>query len=173
MVLIVWRFLDAIPLDGEFMRNIKVATVHPGLHRRLRYGTAIITATTLELRLWIDPVFVPIMGVCGFCCGDTHCREDKSSHGIPQVFGASYWFILCILAFHKKYHSPPAAALALPGTKARTPHGGSHSTGIVAGSAVSLTGKSRPRWRKAWLSPMPISGCFEPGGNPSACCGMT
>ena len=102
VVLVVWRVLYTVPWDDEIMRQVSVTTVDPGLHRRPWYGVAIITTATLEFRLWVNPVFVPIMSVSGCCGGDTHCREDESSHGIPRVSGRRCSFEhLCILASHQ------------------------------------------------------------------------
>ena len=82
MVLLIWGFLHAVPWDVEVMRQVNVTAVDLGLHRRSRYGVAIITSATLEFRQWVNPVLVPIMGVSGCCGGDTHCRENEPSHGI-------------------------------------------------------------------------------------------
>ena len=85
MVLAVWGFLHAVRRDDEIIRQIHIATVDPGPHRRLRYGAAIRTTATPEFRLWVNPVFVPIVGTSGCRGGDKHRREDESSHGIPHV----------------------------------------------------------------------------------------
>jgi hypothetical protein len=86
MVLIVRRFLNAVPWDSEVMRQVSVATINPGSHRRLGYGAAIRTTATLEFHLRIDLVFIPIMGVGKRCRGDVYRHEDEPLHGIPQVF---------------------------------------------------------------------------------------
>lgn len=101
MVLAVWGFLHAVRRDDEIMRQIDVTTVDPGPHRRPRYGAAIRTTATLEFRLWVNPVLVPVVGTGGCRGGDTHRREDESSHGIPQASGRRCLLErLCILASH-------------------------------------------------------------------------
>ena len=88
MVLAVRRFLDAIRWNVEVVRQIRVATVEPGLHRGSRHGAAIKTAAAFVFHLWVDLVLVPIMSIRGCCRGDKHQREDEPSHGMPQVPGA-------------------------------------------------------------------------------------
>ncbi|SIT59007.1 hypothetical protein BQ8794_60316 [Mesorhizobium prunaredense] len=101
MVLAVRGFLYTVPWDGEIMRQVSVTTVYPGPYRRPRYGAAIRATATPEFRQGVNPVLVPIMGASGSCGGDTHCREDEASHGVPQVFGRRCSFErLCILAYH-------------------------------------------------------------------------
>jgi hypothetical protein len=90
MELAVRGVLHAVRWDDEIMRQIDVTTVDPGLHRRPRYGAAIGTAATFKFRLWVNPVFVPIVSAGGCRNRDAHRREDESSHGIPQA-GAARW----------------------------------------------------------------------------------
>ena len=104
MVLVVWGFLYAAPWDVEVMRQVNVTTIDPGLHRRLGYGVAIRTTAALDFHLWVNLVFVPIMGVSGCCGSDTHRREDEPSHGIPQVFG------MCC-SFERLCPSAPASGI--------------------------------------------------------------
>ncbi|MDX8512591.1 hypothetical protein [Mesorhizobium captivum] len=89
MVLVVWRFLHPVSRDIEVIGQIDVATVDPGLNRRLRYGAAIGTAATLEFRYRVDLVFVPIMGVGACCGGNARGYDDEPSHGIPRLRGGA------------------------------------------------------------------------------------
>jgi hypothetical protein len=89
MILIVRGFLYTVRWDDEIMRQVNVSAVGPGLHRRPRYGAAIITTATLEFRQWINLVFIPIMGASGGSGGDIHCREDEPSHGLLKYLAGA------------------------------------------------------------------------------------